>query len=101
VTDPAGETIDWRNTSSASGGFLDRDAYGDCTSDDRPPENIVWDEGAPSGDYIVTVHVYALCGESSTGFVLTIRVGGQVILVVDDVVLSEVDETYTAEFTVP
>jgi hypothetical protein len=33
------------------------------------------------------------------GFVLTVSIGGQVVLVVDDVVLTSNDETYEASFT--
>ncbi|MEX0827119.1 MAG: FecR family protein [Acidimicrobiia bacterium] len=101
VTDPAGETIAWDHRQSASGGSLDRDAYANCDGSDAPPENAVWSSGAPSGEYVVTVHVYDLCGLDSTGFELTVRVGGQVVLVVDDVVLAENDATHEATFTVP
>jgi hypothetical protein len=101
VTDPAGETINWENTQSASGGSLDRDAFAGCEISDIPPENTVWESDAPSGEYTVTVHVFDICGLDSTDFQLTVRVGGQVVLVVDDVVLAENDATYEATFTVP
>ncbi|MEX1208975.1 MAG: FecR family protein [Acidimicrobiia bacterium] len=101
VTDPAGETVNWQNTESASGGVLDRDAFADCEASDIPPENTVWTAGAPSGEYTVTVHVFDICGLDSTDFVLTVRVGGQVVLVVDNVVLAGTDDSYEATFTVP
>jgi hypothetical protein len=101
VTDPAGETIAWDHRQSASGGSLDRDAYANCDVSDTPPENAVWSSGAPSGEYVVTVHVYDLCGVDSTGFEVTVRVDGEVVLMVDDVTLSEADETYEASFAVP
>lgn len=61
----------------------------------------MWEAGAPSGEYTVTVHVFDICGLDSTDFVLTVLVGGQVVLVVDDVVLAATDATYEATFTVP
>jgi uncharacterized protein YfaP (DUF2135 family) len=101
VTDPAGETIAWDHRQSASGGSLDRDAYAGCDVSDTPPENAVWSSAAPSGEYVVTVHVFDLCGVDSTGFELTVRVGGEVVLLIDDVTLTEAGETYEASFTVP
>jgi hypothetical protein len=68
---------------------------------DTPPENAVWSSAAPSGEYVVTVHVFDLCGVDSTGFELTVRVGGEVVLLIDDVTLTEAGETYEASFTVP
>ena len=98
VTDPFGETIRYNNATSSSGGRLDRDGYGDCIPDDPPPENIVWDASAPSGEYTVTVHVYDMCGESSVDFELTVRVGGSVVLS-ESGVLTTTDETYVTSFS--
>jgi hypothetical protein len=98
VTDPAGETVKWDNPFVTSGGRLDRDAYAACDLSDAPPENTVWDETAPTGEYLVTVHVYDMCGEAAVGFVLTVSIGGEVILVVDDVILTETDQTHEVSF---
>ena len=54
VTDPNGEIISYTNTSSSSGGQLDRDdtnGYG--------PENIYWLDDAPDGTYNVKVNDYS------------------------------------------
>ncbi len=53
VTDPAGETIDYTNTTSASGGYLDRDDV-----DGYGPENIYWANNIPDGNYLVQVHYF-------------------------------------------
>jgi hypothetical protein len=101
VTDPSGETVMWDHPFAASGGRLDRDAYPDCVFSEVPPENTVWDETAPSGEYLVTVHVYDMCGESAVAFELTIAIGGEVILVVDDVVLTATGDTHEVTFEKP
>jgi uncharacterized protein YfaP (DUF2135 family) len=101
VTDPSGETVMWDHPFAASGGRLDRDAYPDCVFTAVPPENTVWDENAPSGEYLVTVHVYDMCGESAVAFELTVSIGGEVILFVDDVVLTTTDETHEVTFEKP
>jgi hypothetical protein len=98
VTDPSGETVMWDHPFAASGGRLDRDAYPDCVFSEVPPENTVWDEAAPAGEYLVTVHVYDMCGESAVAFELTIAIGGEVILVVDDVVLTATGDTHEVTF---
>ncbi|HEX9644880.1 MAG TPA: FecR family protein [Acidimicrobiia bacterium] len=100
VTDPSGETIKWDHDTSASGGRLDRDAYGDCTTDDTPPENTVWDATAPSGEYTVTVHVWDMCGGTSADFELTVRIGGEIMLSETGVLTTD-DETYETSFTKP
>ena len=98
VTDPNGETVSWQSTTSSSGGRLDRDGYAGCTTDDPPPENIVWDAAAPSGEYTVIVHVYDMCGESSVDFDLTVRVGGAIVLSETGRLTGD-DETYETSFT--
>ncbi len=101
VSGPDGEIVKFNNPEGASGGRLDRDAYADCEFSAVPPENTVWDTTAPSGEYEVTVHVYDICAESAVGFELTVSIGGEVILVVDDVVLTATDETYEVSFEKP
>jgi uncharacterized protein YfaP (DUF2135 family) len=101
VTDPSGETVMYDHPFAASGGRLDRDAYPDCVFTEVPPENTVWDETAPSGEYLVTVHVYDMCGESAVAFELTVVIGGEVILVVDDVVLTATGDTHEVTFEKP
>lgn len=64
VTDPNGETIYYSNTSSSSGGQLDRDdtsGYG--------PENIYWTEDAPDGAYKVSVNDYDYTFSPTTFYV--------------------------------
>jgi len=52
VTSPSGETLSYRNRTSACGGFLDTDAQ----YERNPVENITWTSNAPSGEYEVRVH---------------------------------------------
>jgi hypothetical protein len=92
VTDPNGDTVAYDNSVVASGGYLDRDAYALCDFSDSPPENIVWDASAPSGEYTVTVDVYDMCSASSVTFTLTVRVGGRVVLDVTDTLTSTGDQ---------
>ena len=101
VTDPSGETIMYDYPLATSGGRLDRDAYPDCDFTEVPPENTVWDENAPSGEYQVTVHVYDMCGASAVAFELTVAIGGEVVLVVDDVVLTNTDDIHEVTFEKP
>ena len=68
VTDPSDTKIFWRNTSSSTGGSLDRDdrnGYG--------PENIFW-ENAPDGSYRVEVNHYD--GARPSGYIVTINGAG-------------------------
>lgn len=51
VTAPSGETLSYRNRTSACGGFLDTDAQ----HERNPVENITWTSSAPSGEYRVQV----------------------------------------------
>ncbi|MEZ0611616.1 YfaP family protein [Fibrella sp. WM1] len=69
VTDPANEIISYKNTSSSSGGALDRDdtsGYG--------PENIFWTQNAPDGRYQVRVNAYSAA--SQTNFYVTVSYPG-------------------------
>ncbi|WP_353126072.1 YfaP family protein [Parapedobacter pyrenivorans] len=54
VTDPSGNTINYYNPTSPTGGYLDRDDV-----DGIGPENIYWRSNVPDGTYIVKVHYYA------------------------------------------
>jgi hypothetical protein len=71
VTDPFGERIWWMNTSSNSGGQLDRDniaGYG--------PENIFWAPNtAPSGNYFVQVDYYS--GNIVTNYTVLVQAFGK------------------------
>lgn len=66
VTEPSGNTIYFGNrANSSTGGQLDVDdtnGYG--------PENIFWDNGAPSGTYLIEVDHFS--GASPTDYVVTI-----------------------------
>lgn len=64
VIDPSGEEISFLNTTSESGGELDRDdtsGYG--------PENIYWRENAPDGTYQVKVNDYSGFSSPTTFYV--------------------------------
>ncbi|RRR72251.1 MAG: FHA domain-containing protein [Candidatus Viridilinea halotolerans] len=79
VTDPNGETIFYGNTSSSSGGQLDRDNLCSNMVVGRP-ENIFWPSGgAPSGTYTISVNYYGNCSDSgATSFTVRAVVQGQV-----------------------
>ncbi|HSM02545.1 MAG TPA: FecR domain-containing protein [Acidimicrobiia bacterium] len=98
VTDPDGETVSWQNVGSTSGGRLDRDGYAACTTDEPPPENIVWDVTAPPGDYLVGVTVYDMCDQPSVDFELTVRIGGEIVLS-ETGTLTASGENYDTSFT--
>ncbi len=51
VTDPNGDVISFSNTTSSSGGMLDRD-----DTDGFGPENVFWEDEAPDGTYSVSVN---------------------------------------------
>jgi hypothetical protein len=79
VTDPSGFEISYSATQSPTGGFLDRDARGQCT-DGSVGENVFWSGAPPTGHYIVKVNNYSDCnaGGAST-FVLSVAYGGQIV----------------------
>ncbi len=85
VTDPAGETISYSHTHSASGGTLDHDARGQCRPNDQNNhiENTYWNaqQHPPSGTYQVAVHYWGECNSNAgpTTATLSISVGGRVI----------------------
>lgn len=65
VTDPSGTRIYWENTSSQTGGSLDRD-----DTDGYGPENIFW-ENAPDGSYRVEVNHFV--GATPVRYIVTIN----------------------------
>lgn len=67
VTDPDNETIYYANSSSTSGGELDRDDV-----DGYGPENIFW-ESAPNGTYSVSVDHFS--GAVPTSYIVTVSAG--------------------------
>lgn len=73
VTDPQGETINWGNPFSSSGGYLDYDntfGYG--------PENVFWAEGmAIQGSYDIKVDYYGGIGTST--YSVLIIVGDEIL----------------------
>lgn len=84
VTDPAGQTISYQNTSAASGGQLDRDARGACVEGQAGAtnvENVFWNTPTPpSGTYRVQLHNYSGCGQNiPTTATVSISVGGRII----------------------
>jgi pSer/pThr/pTyr-binding forkhead associated (FHA) protein len=78
VLDPRGEEISFSNRRSRSGGELDVDRNASCGSTtSNPVEHIVWESGAPHGQYKVGVHHYASCGPvDPTPFDVEIGYGG-------------------------
>lgn len=68
VIDPSGEVISYSSPASSSGGQLDVDSNGNCSSAvTNPVENIFWPEGqSPDGVYQIIVTYYGECG-SGTG----------------------------------
>lgn len=99
VTDPFGETIEFHHRTSESGGRLDREAYPGCDPSRLPPENVVWDTAPPAGEYSILVNAYDLCGEVEVAFELTVRIRGEVVLFVDDLVLTPGSTYYIVGFS--
>ena len=89
VTDPTGATINYINTTSASGGRLDVDANPGCTSPTASPrENIFWAGQAPTGSYQVSVVYFRGCPSGqpempSSGVSVTVRKGGEVTTLIN------------------
>lgn len=73
VTDPAGDTISYINTASASGGMLDVDCTGNCPGGNS--ENITWASGGPSGTYTFYVNYYS--GSGTVPFNILVRDNSQ------------------------
>lgn len=62
VIEPNGEEIQYTNPSSATGGELDLDSGINCMPSMADSENVFWPpQGAPSGQYVVTVHNFQQC----------------------------------------
>ncbi len=109
VTDPAGETIFYNHTESASGGVLDHDARGNCRTDqsDNMVENVFWQQENPtSGTYTVEVHFWkgsngCSAGAGPTDAILSIAVGGEVIGAYNVPALEANQRVTVATFTVP
>jgi hypothetical protein len=72
VTDPDSERCWYLNTTTASGGSLDRDNKCSNYVNGRP-ENIFW-SSAPSGVYIVELDWYSACGNTMTSMGYDVRV---------------------------
>jgi hypothetical protein len=72
VTDPDSERCWYMNTTTTSGGSLDRDNKCGNYINGRP-ENIFW-SSAPSGEYIVEVDWYSACGNDMTSMGYDVRV---------------------------
>lgn len=73
VWDPAGTHINWRNTTSPSGGALDLDNKCSNYVNGRP-ENIFWGGTAPTGAYTVKVSFFGNCGNNITSMPFEVRV---------------------------
>lgn len=96
VTDPTGDNINFGNRGpTATGGQLDVDSNVGCTNNGSV-ENIFWPpEGAPAGDYVVTITGFTVDGCGGGDYVLTIKVAGQD----DQVETGSVGEDEIDEFT--
>lgn len=79
VTDPAGGTVSYQNTSVPSGGTLDVDARSGCSATDATVENIIWSSTPPSGSYDIKVNYYTSCDEGPVPYTVTLRRAGQVV----------------------
>lgn len=82
ITEPNGNTVNYRNLLSTTGGYLDVDSNADCpTGATSGVENIVWASDAPAGTYSIIVNEYDLCGAPSpANWTLTVTVMGQVVV---------------------
>lgn len=72
VTDPSGERCYWSNTSTVSGGTLDKDNL--CYNYiNGKPENIFW-SNAPGGEYKVEVNWFGDCSNAISSIPYEVRV---------------------------
>jgi hypothetical protein len=73
VVEPNGEEISYTNDASQTGGKLDLDSGSHCEPNAANAENIFWPpEGAPPGEYIVSVQNFEQCSAGDIDF--TVRV---------------------------
>jgi len=85
VTDPEGEMIYYndKNRHSASGGYLDHDARGDCRKEQQNTqiENIYWEtEQPPNGEYRIEAEYWGPCGDyDATHITVSVSVKGGII----------------------
>lgn len=80
VVEPSGAEIYWAAAASAGGGVLDLDSNAGCLSDGPRNENITYPGVTPpAGAYIVRVDNWDSCGATATNFVVTIRVAGHAL----------------------
>jgi hypothetical protein len=69
VLEPNGEEVTYDNPSSATGGELDLDSGINCMPSMANTENIFWPpQGAPPGQYVVTVHNYQQCSPGPVAY---------------------------------
>jgi hypothetical protein len=84
VVAPNGEEIYWGQPNGASGGQLDLDSNAACDIDGVNNENIYWPTGgAPEGEYIVRVDLWASCNNQDVDYRVTVVLGGADISVFD------------------
>jgi hypothetical protein len=73
VVEPNGEEISYTNDASRTGGKLDLDSGSHCEPSAANAENIFWPpQGAPAGEYIVSVQNFEQCSPGDIDF--TVRV---------------------------
>jgi hypothetical protein len=73
VVEPNGEEIYYMNDASLTGGQLDLDSGSHCEASATNAENIFWPpEGAPAGEYVVSVQNFEQCTPGDIDF--TVRV---------------------------
>jgi hypothetical protein len=104
VVDPTGARIDYGTRSSPTGGTLDVDSNGGCSSATTAPvENVFWPTGAaPDGEYRITVDYFNVCpgGEGPQAFELTLMVAGQVATVTPASFVPDGEGRYEVVFAV-
>ena len=84
VVAPNGEEIFWAQPDGASGGQLDLDSNAACYIDGINNENIYWPTGgAPEGEYIVRVDLWASCDNQDVEYKVTVVLGGTDVSVYD------------------
>jgi hypothetical protein len=72
VIEPGGDIIYWNDPASAAGGVLDLDSNESCVLDGTQVENIVYSNGAPQGEFVAKVRMYADCGAPGASGVVTV-----------------------------